>query len=76
MSTDGGRSWNEARIDYPGSRLTWALWSYDWRPAQASEYKLVVRAKDGKGAHKIAEDPSTFPQRATGYHRVTVRLEA
>lgn len=76
VSTDGGRSWNEARIDYPGSRLTWALWSYDWRPAQASEYKLVVRATDGTGALQIAEDRSTVPQGATGYHRVTVRLEA
>ncbi|HEX5732212.1 MAG TPA: molybdopterin-dependent oxidoreductase [Blastocatellia bacterium] len=75
VSTDGGRAWNEARIDYPGSRLTWALWSYDWRPASAGEYKLVVRATDGTGAPQIAEDRSTVPQGATGYHRVTVRLE-
>ena len=76
VSTDGGRAWGEAKIDYPGSRLTWALWSYDWWPAQAGEYKLVVRATDGAGALQIAEDRSTVPQGATGYHRVTVRLEA
>jgi DMSO/TMAO reductase YedYZ molybdopterin-dependent catalytic subunit len=76
VSTDGGRAWQEARIDYAGSRLTWALWSYDWRPAAAGEYKLVVRATDGAGALQVAEDRSTVPQGATGYHRVTVQLEA
>ena len=76
VSTDGGRAWNEAKIDYAGSRLTWALWSYDWRPPQAGEYKLVVRASDGTGALQSAEDRSTVPQGATGYHRVTLRLEA
>ena len=76
VTTDGGGAWTEAKIVYPGSRLTWALWSYDWRPAQPGEYKLIVRATDGAGALQIADDRSTVPQGATGYHRVTVRLEA
>jgi DMSO/TMAO reductase YedYZ molybdopterin-dependent catalytic subunit len=76
VSTDGGRTWNEAKILYPGSRLTWALWSYDWRPAGPGEYKLIVRATDGAGTLQTAEDRSTVPQGATGYHRVTVQLEA
>ena len=33
VSMDDGRSWADAKLDYPGTRLTWALWSYDWRPA-------------------------------------------
>jgi DMSO/TMAO reductase YedYZ molybdopterin-dependent catalytic subunit len=76
VSTDGGSAWNEAKIDYPGSLITWALWSYDWRPARAGEYKLVVRATDGTGTLQIASERSTVPQGATGYHRVTVQLEA
>ena len=74
VSTDGGRAWSEAKIDYAGSRLTWALWSYDWRPTGAGDYKLVVRAADGTGALQSAEDRSTVPQGATGYHRVTLQL--
>jgi DMSO/TMAO reductase YedYZ molybdopterin-dependent catalytic subunit len=76
VSTDGGRAWQEAKIVYPGSRLTWALWSYDWRPAAPGEYRLVVRAADGTGELQKSEDRSTVPQGATGYHRVTVQLES
>src|SRR5213080_1886069 len=27
FSSDDGESWDEAKIDYPGTKLTWALWS-------------------------------------------------
>lgn len=74
VSADGGRAWQEARIDYPGSRLTWALWSHEWRPAGPGEYQLVVRATDGTGALQIATERGTAPQGATGYHQVTARV--
>ncbi|MDQ3118864.1 MAG: hypothetical protein M3Q89_04760 [Verrucomicrobiota bacterium] len=32
VSADDGGNWAEARLDYPGTRLTWALWSFDWKP--------------------------------------------
>ena len=39
----------EAKIDYPGTKLTWVLWSYDWKPAMLANTSLSVRATDGDG---------------------------
>ncbi len=74
VSTDGGGIWQDARLDYQSTPLTWVLWSLDWRPAEPGEYKLVVRATDGTGALQSAEDRGTAPEGATGYHRVTARI--
>ena len=49
VSFDDGATWQEAKLDYPGTKLTWALWSYDWRPPGPDNYTLVVRATDGEG---------------------------
>lgn len=76
VSADDGRTWQEARLDYQKSRLTWALWSHDWRPAQPGEYRLAVRAVDGTGAYQTSDQRGTSPDGATGYHRITVRVEA
>src|SRR5881398_2182148 len=32
MSFDDGESWDDATIHYPGTKLTWSLWSHDWQP--------------------------------------------
>ena len=71
FSADDGRTWQEARRDYPGTRLSWALWSFDWRPPQPGEYRLTVRATDGNGTVQLPDQRGTAPQGATGYHRVT-----
>src|SRR5438045_7880809 len=49
VSFDDGESWQEAKLDYPGTKLTWVLWSYDWHPEGPDDYALVVRATDGEG---------------------------
>ena len=74
VSTDGGDAWQEARIDYPGTRLGWTLWSLEWRSAQPGDHELVVRAIDSTGQVQISEERGTVPEGATGYHRVKVRL--
>jgi DMSO/TMAO reductase YedYZ molybdopterin-dependent catalytic subunit len=76
VSLDDGKRWQEAKINMPGTRLTWALWNYDWKPEQPGEYRLVVRATDGDGALQIAEERWTAPHGATGYHKVTARIVA
>ncbi len=63
-------------MDFAHSPSAWSLWSYDWRPAAPGEYKLVVRATDGAGALQISEERGTVPEGATGYHRITVHVEA
>ncbi|PLS80262.1 MAG: hypothetical protein CYG59_08915 [Chloroflexi bacterium] len=76
VSTDDGRTWNDAQITYPGTRLTWVFWKYDWRPMQPGEYRWVVRATDGNGLLQTAEERGITPQGSTGYHKLTVRVGA
>jgi len=76
VSTDGGETWQEAMIDYPGTRLTWVLWSYDWKPSAPGEYDLTVRATDGRGElQQLDKDRSPFSG-VTGFHQITVYLDA
>lgn len=76
VSFDDGKTWRDARIDNFQSPLAWVLWSYDWRPTQSGEYKLVVRATDGKGEMQTEKQRGTVPEGATGYHRITTQIEA
>ncbi len=76
VSLDGGKSWQEAEITYPGTKLTWVLWQYDWKPAGAGEHKLVVRATDGTGAVQREEKERGQFSGATGFHQITVYLGA
>lgn len=74
ISFDDGNKWEEAKLDIPGTHLTWAMWNYDWRPERQGDYKLAVRATDGNGALQVMEERWTAPHGATGYHKVTARV--
>jgi DMSO/TMAO reductase YedYZ molybdopterin-dependent catalytic subunit len=72
VSFDDGGIWQEAKLDYPGTKLTWALWSYDWRPAAAGNYALIVRATDGEGEVQELDEDRPFKSGTTGFHRIMV----
>jgi DMSO/TMAO reductase YedYZ molybdopterin-dependent catalytic subunit len=74
VSLDDGANWQEAKLDYPGTKLTWALWSYDWRPAAPDNYTLVVRATDGEGFVQEWDKDRPFKSGATGFHRIVVHI--
>ncbi|MFN8589836.1 MAG: molybdopterin-dependent oxidoreductase [Thermomicrobiales bacterium] len=74
FSDDDGETWTEARIDYPGTDLTWTFWSVAWAPAAPGEYTLLSRAIDGNGDPQPSETRSIVPQGATGYHRVVATV--
>jgi DMSO/TMAO reductase YedYZ molybdopterin-dependent catalytic subunit len=76
VSLDDGDSWEEARITYPGTKLTWALWEYDWKPDEADDYTLVVRATDGNGEVQKFEEDREFTSGITGFHKVAVHVLA
>lgn len=76
ISDDDGETWSEARIDYPGTKLTWALWSYDWRPDGADDYTLVVRATDGEGEVQEFEEDRGWFSGVTGFHKIAVHISA
>lgn len=76
VSADDGRTWQEAKIDYGRSPSAWSLWSYNWRPAKPGEYKMVVRATDGAGTLQTPDERGIVPEGSTGYHKITVNIEA
>jgi hypothetical protein len=77
FSSDDGESWDEAKIDYPGTKLTWALWSFNWEPDDdVDDYTLVVRATDGEGKVQEFEEDRAFTSGITGFHKVIVHIFA
>ena len=76
VSDDGGASWQPARIDYPGTDVTWVFWSFDWQPRGPGEHVLAARAVDRTGARQIETYRDTAPEGATGLASLTVRLSA
>jgi DMSO/TMAO reductase YedYZ molybdopterin-dependent catalytic subunit len=76
VSFDDGGTWQEAKLDYPGTKLTWALWSYDWRPPGPDNYTLVVRATDGEGEVQELDEERPFKSGTTGFHKITVYVTA
>ncbi len=70
FSTDNGGNWRPATIYYPGTRLTWALWSASWTPTSTGTYVITSRAVDGTGAPQPEQAHGIVPQGAQGYHRV------
>ena len=76
ISDDDGETWTDGNVHYPGTKLTWALWTYQWRPDGPDDYTLVVRATDGEGAvQEWEEDRSPFSG-VTGFHKITVHVTA
>ena len=76
ISDDDGEAWTDANIHYAGTKLTWALWTYKWRPDGPDDYTLVVRATDGEGAvQEWEEDRSPFSG-VTGFHKIAVHVTA
>lgn len=76
ISDDDGETWTDASIHYAGTKLTWALWTYQWRPDGPDDYILVVRATDGEGAvQEWEEDRGPFSG-VTGFHKIAVHVTA
>lgn len=74
VSTDGGRSWNDAVLREPLSPFTWVLWQLPWAPAAAGTYRVVVRATDGRGEVQTERQAPPVPSGSTGWHGVNVTV--
>src|SRR5438876_1696066 len=59
LSTDGGSTWNNAKLIGESKPNAWRLWEFSWRtPAAAGKQTLIARATDSKGRTQPAErDP-------------------
>jgi DMSO/TMAO reductase YedYZ molybdopterin-dependent catalytic subunit len=73
VSTDGGETWNEARLAAQLAEDTWRQYVYDW-DAKPGGYTLQVRATDGEGETQTAAEAPPHPSGATGYHTIGVTV--
>lgn len=74
VSVDLGRTWHAAVVKPALSPFTWVLWSFEWdRPAPGS-HAALVRAIDGTGEVQTRDEQDIYPDGATGYHTVNIRV--
>jgi hypothetical protein len=58
VSTDGGKSWDNARLLGPHAPYSWTLWEYLWEVGRPSRYSLLARAISASGlVQPIEHDP-------------------
>lgn len=48
LSTDGGKTWRQAKLNGRRTQYGWRLWQFDWRPAEG-KYLLMARATNEAG---------------------------
>lgn len=49
ISTDGGNSWTDARLDPDLGRYSWRRWRFEWMPSSPGQYRVQVRATNAEG---------------------------
>jgi DMSO/TMAO reductase YedYZ molybdopterin-dependent catalytic subunit len=76
ISTDGGKTWNEAYLKQPKSHTSWVVWGYTWTPPAPGVYKVQVRATDGNGNMQSAKRTDPYPNGAKGYHTISYKVKA
>jgi len=59
LTTDGGSTWNEAKLVGEAKPNAWRLWEFDWEtPAKPGKQTLIARATDSNGrTQPIERDP-------------------
>ena len=59
LSSDGGSTWNDAKLLGDSKPNAWRLWEFNWKtPAHAGKATLIARATDSKGRSQPTErDP-------------------
>ena len=75
ISTDGGKSWNEAKLTGEARENVWQMWEYDWKtPAKTGKHTLMARATDERGRVQ----PSEHAKERGGYlvnHTLPVEIK-
>jgi DMSO/TMAO reductase YedYZ molybdopterin-dependent catalytic subunit len=76
VSTDGGRTWQSARLGADRARWAWRQFEHTWRPAAPGSYVVMSRARDTRGRMQpIVPDwnPSGYLWNAIDQVRVDVQ---
>jgi len=49
VSTDGGTTWGDARLDAEIGKYSWRRWRIPWTPGNRGQYRLMARATNAVG---------------------------
>ncbi len=74
LQIDGGE-WVAATLADEPTVDAWRQWSYAW-DATPGKHRIAVRATDGAGAVQTSEPSSPDPDGATGWHTISVNVDA
>jgi hypothetical protein len=55
VSTDGGSTWTDARLDPGIGKYSWRRWRASWTPANRGQYRLMARATNAMGETQSKE---------------------
>jgi sulfite dehydrogenase len=55
VSTDGGTSWADARLDPEIGKYSWRRWRASWTPTSRGQYRLMARATNAVGETQSKE---------------------
>ena len=73
VSTDGGKTWNKARLASQLDKNTWRQYVYNWDP-KPGDHTIKVRATDDTGATQTSKHSPPHPSGATSYDTVHVSV--
>ncbi|MSV27454.1 MAG: hypothetical protein EXQ52_01730 [Bryobacterales bacterium] len=75
VSTDSGRTWQNARLGSERARYGWRLFEHNWTPPGPGSYVLMSRTTDGSGATQpFAQDWNPSGYQWNVVHQVRVEV--
>ena len=74
LSFDAGKTWAAATLEAAAGPITWVRWAYRWTPESSGERAIWARATDGGGDTQTPVARDSYPDGATGYHRLVVNV--
>lgn len=75
VSLDQGKSWQPCKLETPTHGNVWSLWSYHWQKPSTGSHQIMVRAVDGKGRIQTAKRSRSYPDGASGYHSINLKVD-
>lgn len=78
VSSDTGKTWNEATLTRGPSPFVWTPWGYLWKNPEPGKYVLMARAVDNAGQVQDQAAPGilrdVFPDGTSAVHIVVVEI--
>lgn len=74
ISDDGGKTWQAAQVKSPNTPNVFNIWVAQWIPKASGTIRLLVRAVDGTGEVQTNKTAAPFPDGASGWHSVDVKV--